>query len=230
MQSDIYVGKTHATILHVWPCPRSGPGPFSSGICDLLCAALHLFVRFIVMILLARFPLLYLYSRLRPFHLRLNTFLILLLQTVQEMVMLSTSVLNIKWTIKGRPKSFIGVIGGDLIIKVNSQFTLNQISGQVIEHEEVWDLSASSIVGQLFFWTSRRLSATVEAGRDLGDLIKNSTRRASTESENLDLRPDLSGDPTKFFQSEDSFQRDTYQVALFLAVLYFVVQFLRTIL
>uniref|UniRef100_A0A2P2K0B6 Uncharacterized protein n=1 Tax=Rhizophora mucronata TaxID=61149 RepID=A0A2P2K0B6_RHIMU len=117
--------------------------------------------------------------------------------TVQEMVMLSTSVLNIKWTIKGRPKSFIGVIGGDLIIKVNSQFTLNQISGQVIEHEEVWDLSASSIVGQLFFWTSRRLSATVEAGRDLGDLIKNSTRRASTESENLDLRPDLSGDPTK---------------------------------
>ncbi|TYJ24317.1 hypothetical protein E1A91_A08G252700v1 [Gossypium mustelinum] len=31
---------------------------------------------------------------------------------VQEMVMLSTSVLNIKWTIQGKPKSFVAGIGG----------------------------------------------------------------------------------------------------------------------
>ncbi|GLT87822.1 hypothetical protein SLE2022_058820 [Rubroshorea leprosula] len=147
---------------------------------------------------------------------------------VQEMVMLSTSVLSIKWTIKGRPKSFIASIGGDLIIRVNSKFTLNQISGQVIEHEEFWDLSASSIIAQAFFWTSRRLFATIESGKDLADVAKNLTTRVSTENENLETYPDPSGDPTKFFQRDDSFQRDAYQIALLLAVLYFIVQFLRT--
>ncbi|KAA8533406.1 hypothetical protein F0562_031160 [Nyssa sinensis] len=148
--------------------------------------------------------------------------------TVQEMVMLSTSVLSIKWIIKGKPKSLLASIGGDLIVKVNSQFTLNQISGQVIEHEEFWDLSASSIIAQAYFWTSRRLYATIEAGKDLADLVKNLTSRFSTEKENLEIFPDPSGDPTKFFQRDDSFRRDAYQIALFLAILYFVVQFLRT--
>ncbi|XP_012476922.1 uncharacterized protein LOC105792728 [Gossypium raimondii] len=147
---------------------------------------------------------------------------------VQEMVMLSTSVLNIKWTIQGKPKSFVAGIGGDLIIRVNSQFTLNQISGQVIEHEELWDLSSSSIIAQAFFWTSRRLFATVEAAKDLADGAKDLSTRFSTKQENTEVYPDPSGDPTKFFQRDDGFQRDVYQIALFLAVLYFVVQFLRT--
>ncbi|TYI71157.1 hypothetical protein E1A91_D08G274900v1 [Gossypium mustelinum] len=147
---------------------------------------------------------------------------------VQEMVMLSTSVLNIKWTIQGKPKSFVAGIGGDLIIRVNSQFTLNQISGQVIEHEELWDLSSSSIIAQAFFWTSRCLFATVEAAKDLADGAKDLSTRFSTKQENTEVYPDPSGDPTKFFQRDDGFQRDVYQIALFLAVLYFVVQFLRT--
>ncbi|KAJ8747906.1 hypothetical protein K2173_012796 [Erythroxylum novogranatense] len=122
--------------------------------------------------------------------------------TVQEMVMLSTSVLSIKWTLKGKPKSFIGSIGGDLIIKVKSKFTLNQISGQVIEHEEIWDLSGSSAIGQAFFWTSRRLYSTFESGKDLNDFIKNLSRRMSTEKENLEIYPDPSGDPTKVSSSD----------------------------
>ncbi|KAF5462741.1 hypothetical protein F2P56_018724 [Juglans regia] len=149
--------------------------------------------------------------------------------SVQEMTMLSTSVLIIKWRIKGKLKSFLAGVGsGDLIIKVNSQFTLNQISGQVVEHEEFWDLSSSSIIAQAFFWASRRLFATVEAGKDLADGVKNLTSRFSTdEKENLEMYPDPSGDPMKFFQRDDNFQRDAYQIALFLAVLYFVVQFLK---
>lgn len=119
-------------------------------------------------------------------------------------------------------------MGGDLIIKVTSKFTLNQISGQVIEHEEIWDLSASSPIAQAFFWTSRRLFATVETGKDLTEYVKNFTSRLSTKKENMDIYPDPSGDPTKFFQRDDGFQQDLYQIALFLAVLYFVVQFLRT--
>ncbi|KAL3749768.1 hypothetical protein ACJRO7_010829 [Eucalyptus globulus] len=147
---------------------------------------------------------------------------------VQEMAMLSTSVLIIKWTIRGKPKSAISSVGGDLVIKVTSKFTLNQISGQVIEHEEIWDLSASSPIAQAFFWTSRRLFATVETGKDLTEYVKNFTSRLSTKKENMDIYPDPSGDPTKFFQRDDGFQQDLYQIALFLAVLYFVVQFLRT--
>lgn len=147
--------------------------------------------------------------------------------TVQEMVMLSTSVLSIKWTIKGRPKSFISIIGGDLLIRINSKFTLNQISGQVIEHEELWDLSASSLIAQAFFWTSRRVYATVESGKDFTDVAKKFTTRSSSEKENIEIYPDPSGDPTKFFQSDDGLQRDVYQIALFLAIVYFVVQFLK---
>ncbi|KAL5711653.1 hypothetical protein ACHQM5_013915 [Ranunculus cassubicifolius] len=156
--------------------------------------------------------------------------------TVQEMVMLSLSVLRIKWTIKGRPKSILSSIGGDLfsiggdlIVRVNSQFTLNQISGQVIEHEETWDLSESSAIAQAYFWASRRLYSTIEAGKDVTDLIKNTTSSFTLGKESSEeIYPDPSGDPTKFFQRDDSFQRDAVQIALFLAIVYFVVQFLKT--
>nr|GFC47017.1 DUF2358 domain-containing protein [Tanacetum cinerariifolium] len=36
----------------------------------------------------------------------------------------------------------------------------------------------------------------------------------------MEIYPDPSGDPTKFFQNQDDFQRDAYQLALFLALLY----------
>ncbi|KAK1318198.1 hypothetical protein QJS10_CPB04g01373 [Acorus calamus] len=151
------------------------------------------------------------------------------LVSVQEMVMLSTSVLNIKWTIRGKPKPFaLASIAGDLIVSVNSKFTLNQISGQVIEHEESWDPSASSAIAQAYFWLSRRYFATIEAGKDLIETVKTVKNRFPTEKENVEIYPDPSGDPSKFFERDDSFQRDFYQIALFLAVLYFVVQFLRT--
>ncbi|KAG9446449.1 hypothetical protein H6P81_012577 [Aristolochia fimbriata] len=147
--------------------------------------------------------------------------------SIQEMVMLSTSVLSIKWTIKGKPKNSLANIG-DLIIRVNSRFTLNQISGQVVEHEEIWDLSSSSALAQAYFWGSRRLFATFEAGRDVADTFKDLMSKVSMENENLEIYPDPSGDPTKFFERDDGLQRDIYQIALFVAVLYFVVQFLRT--
>nr|XP_048324721.1 uncharacterized protein LOC125421046 [Ziziphus jujuba var. spinosa] len=122
---------------------------------------------------------------------------IVVLRTVQEMVMLSTRVLRIKWTIIGKPKSFMAGISGDLIIKINSQFTLNQISGQVIEHEEFWDLSSSTVFAQAFFWTSRRLFATIESGKDLSDLVKGLSSHLSKEKENPGIYPDPSVDPTK---------------------------------
>ncbi|PKA54858.1 hypothetical protein AXF42_Ash000693 [Apostasia shenzhenica] len=149
--------------------------------------------------------------------------------TVQGMQMLSTSELIIKWTLKGRPKNtLLAILGGDLILQVNSKFLLNQISGQVIEHEELWDLSSSSVIAQSFFWVSRMLFSTVEAGKDTVEAFKRMAAGVSSDKENTDIYPDMSGDPTKFFQRDDGFQRDAYQVALFLAITYFVVQFLKS--
>lgn len=111
--------------------------------------------------------------------------------------MLSTSELNIKWTVRGKPKSPIFSVVGDLVVKVNSKFILNQISGQVIEHEEIWDLSDSSPIVQSWFWTSRRLFATVQTGKDVSEFMKDLTNRFQTENKNTEIYPDPSGDPTK---------------------------------
>lgn len=113
------------------------------------------------------------------------------------MVMLSTSLLNIKWTLRGKPKSPLFSIGGDLILKVDSKFTLNQISGQVVEHEESWDPSQSSLIAQAYFWASRRLFATIEAGKDVSDSIKDASKRITKENKNIEMYPDPTGDPTK---------------------------------
>lgn len=93
---------------------------------------------------------------------------------------------------RGRPK-WLTSGGEELIVKVSSQFTLNQISGQVIEHQEVWDLSASSSIAQLFFWTSCRLLATIDTTKDLGDLVKG----FSSQKPDVDTYPQPSVDPTK---------------------------------
>lgn len=111
--------------------------------------------------------------------------------------MLSTSVLNIKWTLRGKPNTPIFSMVGDLIVRVNSLFTLNQISGQVIEHQESWNLSESSFLAQVYFWTSRRLFATVEGGKDIYDFVKDLTNRATTRKKNVEIYPDPTGDPTK---------------------------------
>lgn len=122
-------------------------------------------------------------------------------QGVQEMSMSSTSLLIIKWTLKGKPKSLLAGIGGDVIVKVNSQFTLNQISSQVIEHKEMWDLSASSAIAQAYFWSSRRLFSTVEFLKDITDSAKNLSSQFQTEKENTEIYPDPLGDPTKVSSS-----------------------------
>lgn len=126
-------------------------------------------------------------------------------QTVQEMVMLSTSLLSIKWKLRGKPKSPLAIVGGDLIIKIHSKFTLNQISGQVIEHEELWDLSESSILAQAYFWASRRTFAATETGKDIADFFKDLPKKFTAESKNVEMYPDPTGDPTKVIITHNVF-------------------------
>lgn len=145
--------------------------------------------------------------------------------------MQSTSNLTIKWAFRGKPKNpFFATIGGDVIVRVESQFVLNQISGQVLEQVDSWDLSASSLPAQTYFWLSRRVYSTVESGKDTIEAAKSTASGLSTkEDQNLEAYPDPSGDPTKFFQRpDDGFNQDVYQIGLLLAVIYFIVQFLKT--
>lgn len=113
--------------------------------------------------------------------------------------MLSIDELSIRWTLKGKPKNpLISSVGGDLILQINSKFILNQISGQVTEHTESWDLSASSVFAQGYFWVSRRLFSANEAGKDTIDFVKsNMSRLSQSREDNMEIYPDPSGDPTK---------------------------------
>lgn len=190
--------------------------------------------------------------------------------------MQSTSNLTIKWAFRGKPKNpFFATIGGDVIVRVVSQFVLNQISGQVLEQVDSWDLSASSLPAQAYFWLSRRVYSTVESGKDTIEAAKSTASGLTKEDQNFEAYPDPSSDPTKvheqlccyvtilqiiwpssllilqnsdevssvtpvihsvvlvllvqFFQRpDDGFNQDVYQIGLLLAVIYFIVQFLRT--
>lgn len=124
----------------------------------------------------------------------------ILTQAVQEMKMLTTSVLNIKWTLRGKPKlPPASALGGEVVLSVTSVFTLNQISGQVVEHEEEWDLSASDPLSQAYFWTTRLAFSTIEAGKDSAEEMKGMTNALNKgkDDDKNSYYPDPSGDPRK---------------------------------
>ncbi|CAM6089729.1 unnamed protein product [Calypogeia fissa] len=149
---------------------------------------------------------------------------------VQEMVMLSTSTLNIKWTLRGKPKlPPASIVGGNLVLTINSTFALNQISGQVVSQVDEWDLSKSSIPALAYFWATRLSYSTVEAGKDAMDAVAGVSKilDKGKDDDRSTYYPDPSGDPNKFFQVDDNPMKDFYQVGLFIALIYLLVQFLK---
>lgn len=114
--------------------------------------------------------------------------------------MQSTSNLTIRWALRGKPKNpLFASVGGDVIVRVESRFVLNQISGQVLEQAESWDLSASSLPAQAYFWLSRRVYSAVESGKDAIEAAKSAASSGLTTKgdQNLEAYPDPSADPTK---------------------------------
>ncbi|KAI5067106.1 hypothetical protein GOP47_0017634 [Adiantum capillus-veneris] len=143
---------------------------------------------------------------------------------VREMVMQSTSVLIIKWVLRGKPK----IPGPELVLAINDTFTLNQISGQVVEHVQEWDLSRSSPIAQAYFWASRLAYSSVESGKDASEAVQGVSKllEKNKDGDKETYYRDPT-DPTKFFQIDENPQRDIYQIGLFIALIYLLVQFLK---
>ena len=88
------------------------------------------------------------------------------------MVMRSTSQLTIRWRLRG---SFLlpgaSQIGGPLTLTLTSTYELNQISGQVTDQTDEWELVGSSPAAAAFFWTSRLAWTVAESGRDAKETL-----------------------------------------------------------
>jgi hypothetical protein len=87
-------------------------------------------------------------------------------------------------------------------LSINGTFTLNQISGQIVEHIEEWDLSGSSPLAQAYFWLSRLSYSALESGKDSVDALKEVSDKVSDglrskENENVYRDPT---DPNKVRQ------------------------------
>eukprot|EP00897_Mesotaenium_endlicherianum_P008493 jgi/Mesen1/7672/ME000401S07004 len=153
---------------------------------------------------------------------------------VLQMVMRSTSVLTIRWRLTGRPRipPASVLVPADVTLTVLSTFTVNQISGQVIEHSDEWNLGGSSPPAAAYFWTSRLAWTVAETGRDTKEAIegvskmlqgKDEDGRNSSSSGNIYADPT---DPRKFFQ-ESNPNGEIYQIGLLIALIYLLVQFLK---
>lgn len=148
---------------------------------------------------------------------------------ILQMVMRGPGVLNIRWRVKGRLRfPPAALAAGDLVLTVSSTFTLNQISGQVVEHRDEWNLGGSSPPAAAYYWASRLAWTVNEAGKDASDAFKAVFRF-------LDRRDDMGNiyadptDPRKFFQ-ETNPNSELYQIGLVVALLYLLVSFLRLVL
>ncbi|CAI5500181.1 unnamed protein product [Closterium sp. Naga37s-1] len=107
------------------------------------------------------------------------------------MSMESTSVLVITWQLRG----YLVIPGGLLDARVTSTFTLNQISGQVIQHRDQWDVASSALPIQLAFWASRLAWAASEAIKDVTEKSGEGSKSGGGDSNYIYPHP--SGDPRR---------------------------------
>eukprot|EP00475_Leptophrys_vorax_P042581 TRINITY_DN8022_c0_g1_i1.p1 TRINITY_DN8022_c0_g1~~TRINITY_DN8022_c0_g1_i1.p1 ORF type:complete len:326 (+),score=-1.38 TRINITY_DN8022_c0_g1_i1:99-1076(+) len=146
------------------------------------------------------------------------------------MTMKGTSTLEIRWCLEGDFQlPAASLLGGKLCLDVSSTFTLNQISGLVTEHRDQWDLSRCPPPAQVMFAASRLAWSLVQASKDASDGAASLSKSLDSGNNNSNIYPDPSGDPRKFLQQSDP-NRDLYQAAFFIALMYFVVRALILIL
>eukprot|EP00271_Cylindrocystis_brebissonii_P008701 TRINITY_DN23182_c0_g1_i1.p1 TRINITY_DN23182_c0_g1~~TRINITY_DN23182_c0_g1_i1.p1 ORF type:complete len:405 (+),score=85.91 TRINITY_DN23182_c0_g1_i1:997-2211(+) len=145
-----------------------------------------------------------------------------------QMVARSTSQLTIRWRVRGDLRlPGASLLAGPLTLTVLSTFELNQISGQVVEHREEWELAGSSPAAAAYFWSSRLSWTVAELGRDAQEALTGIQKiiNSSLDGNGGDIYADPA-DPQKFFQDSNP-NGELYQIALLLALVYLLFQFLR---
>eukprot|EP00899_Mesostigma_viride_P000916 jgi/Mesvir1/10825/Mv07753-RA.1 len=144
---------------------------------------------------------------------------------VTDMAMKGTSELVIDWVFTGRPTV---PVAPQVQLRMRSVYEINQISGRVLRLTTSWDLGSCSPPAAAFFLATRLAYSVVQAGMDMGDMAARvgSTAQEGGQGGNVYADPT---DPRKFFQQEDSFQKDAIYFMLFVAILYTLAEGLKLV-
>jgi hypothetical protein len=105
-----------------------------------------------------------------------------------------------------------------------SDFELNLLTGRVLRHEERWDLQRCSLPAKLAFSITRTLWSGQQRSEDVKDGGKKVLQSLSSIDEDDGKFSANPTDPTRFFQQQDNKFNDSVQIALIMAVLYFIFQ------
>lgn len=139
--------------------------------------------------------------------------------TAMRMEELDTCV--VEWRVQGTNQA------GKVDARVATTLEFNLITGKVLSHSEVWDLSGSDSNAALVFKSGRAAYAMSQAAGDLADKASDALS-SFDESEQSSYSVDPT-DPRKFFEQEDTFMKDALQFATVVAALWAITKVLATV-
>jgi len=107
---------------------------------------------------------------------------------------------------------------GELVVQVTDRYTMNLISGKVVEHEASYEAQGNPAAGAVLL--SRRAATALKFGaQKASDVIDSIDEGTQSGEDSNNYYPDPKN-PNKFFQQEDTTFSDGVQIALILSVLY----------
>ena len=107
---------------------------------------------------------------------------------------------------------------GELVVQVTDRYTMNLISGKVVEHEASYEAQGNPAAGAVLL--SRRAATALKFGAQKASDVIDSIDEATQSGEDANNYYPDPNNPNKFFQQEDSTFSDGVQIALILSVLY----------
>ncbi|GAB4818205.1 hypothetical protein N2152v2_005251 [Parachlorella kessleri] len=141
---------------------------------------------------------------------------------VTRLRMLDNGTAVVSWRVQGS----LGALPLALDVDMDSQLSLNLVTGLIEKRSDKWDLSRCSPPAALAWTVSRMLWSAQQASLD----AKEGTGRVlsslnSMDSEDADIQLQRSPtDPTKFFQQNDNTMQDAFLFSAFVALLWVVAQ------
>lgn len=142
---------------------------------------------------------------------------------IRKMSMAKEDVACIEWTIEGESKA------GKIVVDVKSMFTLNLISGRVLEREDTFRLDNCPVQTKAVFISSMSAYSLKAKAKDMAEVAKRISGSFSSFDESDEEYFADPRDPNKFFQQQDNTMSDAFQLATLIAAIYAVVKVLEQI-